>query len=69
MKGRLTSLNVNIVIDSINTALENKYEILQKSRNTLKKKDQDLYNTWKIQQNNVGQSMNAIEYKLIKYCM
>lgn len=55
MKGRLTSLNVNVVIDSINIALENKYEILRKPRNVLKKKDQDMYNTWKIQQNNVGQ--------------
>jgi len=58
MKGRLTSLNVNVVIDGINSALENKYEILRKSRNVLKKKDQDMYNTWKIQQNNVGQGMN-----------
>lgn len=57
MKGRLTALNVNVVIDSINVALENKYEILRKSRNVLKKKDQDMYNTWKIQQNNVGQGM------------
>ncbi|KAF0730394.1 spindle and kinetochore-associated protein 1-like [Aphis craccivora] len=55
MKGRLTSLNVNVVIDGINIALENKYEILRKPRNVLKKKDQDMYNTWKIQQNNVGQ--------------
>ncbi|XP_060877026.1 spindle and kinetochore-associated protein 1-like [Metopolophium dirhodum] len=55
MKGRLTSLNVNVVIDGINIALENKYEILQKPRNLLKKKDQDIYNTWKIQQNDVGQ--------------
>jgi len=58
MKGRLTSLNVNVVIDGINIALENKYEILQKPRNLLKKKDQDIYNTWKIQQNDVGQGMN-----------
>lgn len=60
MKGRLTALNVNVVIDSINKALENKYEILRKSRNALKKKDQDMYNTWKIQQNNVGQGMNLM---------
>lgn len=59
MKGRLSALNVNIVIDSINVALENKYEILRKSRNALKKRDQDMYNTWKIQQNNVGQSMDS----------
>jgi len=58
MKGRLTSLNVNVVIDSINIALENKYEILKKSKNSLKKKDQDLYYTWKIQQNTMGQGMN-----------
>lgn len=57
MKGRLTSLNVNVVIDSINAALVNKYDILRKSRNTLKKKDQDMYNTWKIEQNNVGQGI------------
>lgn len=55
MKGRLTSLNVNVVIDGINVALENKYDILQKSRNALKKKDLDMYNTWKIQQKVVGQ--------------
>lgn len=61
MKGRLTSLNINVVIDSINVALENKYEILRKSRNTLKKKDQDIYNMWKIQQNNVGQGINQIQ--------
>lgn len=60
MKGRLTSLNVNVVIDSINVALENKYSILKKPRNALKKKDQDLYNTWKIQQNSVGQGMNYL---------
>jgi len=56
MKGRLTALNVNVLIDSINIALENKYDILRKSRSALKKKDQDIYNTWKIQQNSVGQS-------------
>jgi len=55
MKGRLTSINVNIVIDGINIALENKYEILRKPRNSLKKKDLDVYNTWKIQQNTMGQ--------------
>lgn len=60
MKGRLTSLNVNVVIDSINAALENKYDILQKSRNCLKKKDLDMYHTWKMQQNNVGQGVNII---------
>jgi len=58
MKGRLTALNVNVLIDSINIALENKYDILRKSRSALKKKDQDIYNTWKIQQNSVGQSIN-----------
>ncbi|XP_025405463.1 spindle and kinetochore-associated protein 1 homolog [Sipha flava] len=55
MKGRLTSSNVNVVINSINITLENKYGILQKSRTALKKKDLDMYNTWKIQQNSVGQ--------------
>lgn len=58
MKGRLSSLNVNVVIDSINAALQNKYDILQKPKNTLKKKDLTMYNTWKIQQTNVGQGMN-----------
>jgi len=57
MKGRLTSLNVNIVIDGINAALENKYNILRKSKSSLKKKELDMYNTWKIQQNSVGLSM------------
>lgn len=55
MKGRLTSLHVNVVIDNINVALENKYDILRKSRNAIKKKDQEMYNAWKIQQNSVGQ--------------
>lgn len=59
MKGRLTSLNVNVVIDNINVALENKYDILRKSRNAIKKKDQDMYNTWKIQQNSVGQGKTS----------
>lgn len=62
MKGRLSSLNVNVVIDGINVALENKYNILQKSRNTIKKKDLDMYNTWKIQQKDVGQ---GIKFKQI----
>lgn len=60
MKGRLTSSNVNVVINSMNIALENKYSILQKSKSTLKKKDLDMYNTWKIQQNSVGQGMNSV---------
>ncbi|XP_050520542.1 probable serine/threonine-protein kinase DDB_G0277071 [Daktulosphaira vitifoliae] len=55
MKGRLTSLNINVVIESINIALENKYEILRKSKTALKKKELDAYNEWKIQQSNVGQ--------------
>lgn len=62
MKGRLSSLNVNVVVDSINAALENKYDILRKPKNTLKKKDLSLYNTWKIQQTNVGQGMNQIKF-------
>lgn len=61
MKGRLTSLNVNFVIDGINIALESKYEILKKPRNSLKKKDQDMYNTWKIQQNTMGQGENRMK--------
>lgn len=60
MKGRLTSSNINVVINSINITLENKYGILQKSRSALKKKDLDMYNTWKIQQNSVGQGMNLV---------
>ncbi|XP_050428625.1 uncharacterized protein LOC126838328 [Adelges cooleyi] len=55
MKGRLNSLNINTVIDSINKALENKYEILRKPKSSLKKKDLDAYNDWKIQQSTVGQ--------------
>lgn len=57
MRGRLTSLNINAVIESINVALENKYEILKKSKTALKKKELDAYNEWKIQQNNVGRGL------------
>lgn len=61
MKGRLTSLNVNVVIDGINAALENKYDILRKSKSSLKKKELDMYNTWKIQQNSVGAGMYKVK--------
>lgn len=67
MKGRLTSLNINVVIDGINTALENKYDILRKPKSSLKKKDLDMYNTWKIQQNNVGPGMYKINIFSLSY--